>query len=108
MGFKPAISRAFAAAALLTNAAGGIAAPREPLTITQLKDSGAMLQPSSVSLDGGASAADDGMESFSRAVNEALRLERQAREATCRSQQRGTGTITVRSAWEAHCRYFRY
>jgi len=108
MGIKRELSQAFAGIALLCNAAGGIAAPREPLTSTQLKDSGAMLQPGSVSLDGGASVADDGIESFSRAINEALRLERQAKEATCRSQQRGTGTIVARSAWEAHCRYLRY
>jgi len=108
MPFKRSFGQAFAGIVLLFSAADGIAAPREPLTITQLKDSGAMLQPSSVSFDGGASAAEDGIESFSRAINEALRLERQAREATCRSQQWGSGTIAVRSAWEAHCRYLRY
>lgn len=108
MPIKRSFWRAIAGAALLSCAASGVAAPREPLTITQLRDSGAMLQPSSVSLDGGASVADDGIESFSRAINEALRLERQAVEARCRGAQRETGGLTARAAWEAHCRYFRY
>lgn len=76
--------------------------------ITTLKDPGAMLQASSMSLDGGTSADDDGIESFSRAINEALRLERQSIEAKCRAAQRASGSVAARSAWEAHCRYLRY
>ena len=108
MGFMRTILRAFVGAALLSGAGAGLASPREPLTITQLDDSVAMLQPSNVSFDGGAPVADDGIESFSRAINDSLRDQRQAIEASCRSQQRGVATIAVRSAWEAHCRYLRY
>ena len=108
MPIKRSFWRAIAGAALLSCTATGVAAPREPLAVTQLRDSGAMLQPSSVSLDSGALVPDDGIESFSRAISEALRLERQAIEARCSAAQRATGSLNARAAWEAHCRYLRY
>ena len=108
MGFKREACRAIAGVVLLSVAAGAAADPREPLAITQLPDSEFLLQPSAVSgsTDGAISASD--MDSFSRAINEAVRAQQQSIAAQCQSAPRATGTIAARWAWEAHCRYQRY
>jgi len=108
MGFKREACRAIAGVVLLSVAAGAAADPREPLAITQLPDSEFLLQPSAVSgsTDGAISASD--MDSFSRAINEAVRAQQQSIAAQCESAPRATGPIAARWAWEAHCRYQRY
>ena len=108
MGFKREAWRGIAAIAMLSVAAGAVADPHEPLAITQLPDSEFMLQPSPVSgaTDGAVSASD--MDSFSRAINEAVHTQQQSIAAQCQSAPKATGTIAARWAWEAHCRYQRY
>ena len=100
--------RAIAGMTLLFVAAGAGAESREPLSITQLPESEFLLQPSGASgaIDGAISA--DNMDSFSRAINEAVRLQQQSIAAQCQSARRGTGPIGAQWAWEAHCRYQRY
>ena len=94
--------------ALLSVPAGAAADPREPLSITQLPDSEFMLQPSAVSgaTDGAIPASN--IDSFSRAINDAVRMQQQSIAAQCQSAPRRTGSIAAQWAWEAHCRYQRY
>lgn len=108
MGFKLEAWRAIAGMGFLSVATGAAADPREPLTITQLPDSEFLLQTGAASgaTDDGISASS--MDSFSRAINEALRLQQQSIAAKCQSAPRGTGSIAAQWAWEAHCRYPRY
>ena len=108
MAFKLKAWLAIAGMALLSVAAGAGAESREPLSITQLPEPEFLLQPSGASgaIDGAISA--DNMDSFSRAINEAVRLQQQSIAAQCRSASRGTGSMAAQWAWEAHCRYQRY
>lgn len=105
MGFKRKMGRAAPVLALLSSAAG--ATPREPLTITTLQDGEAALQPASIREDVPREAAID-TEAFSRAVSETVRLQQQSIQSRCSSANRASGTIAIRWAWEASCRYRRY
>ena len=106
MGFARQFWRMGAGIALLISAAAGMAEPPEPLTVTRLAASESKLLISTGSTDTAESerAAND----FSRAVGEAVRIQRQSIEAECRSAPRATGQVSVRWAWEARCRYRRY
>ena len=108
MWLKREACRAIAGIAMLSVAAAASADPREPLSITQLPDSEFMLQPSAVSgaTDGAISASS--IDSFSRAINEAVRAQQQSIAAQCQSAPRGAGSIAAQWAWEAHCRYQRH
>jgi hypothetical protein len=106
MVFGRQIWRMGAGIALLVSAAAGTAEPPEPLTVTRLAASESKLLISTGSTDtaGSERAAND----FSRAVGEAVRIQRQSIEAECQSADRATGQVSARWAWEARCRYKRY
>src|SRR4051812_21170729 len=106
MGFGREIWRMGAGIALLLSAAAAMAEPAEPLTVTRLAASESKLLISAGSTDTADSegAAND----FSRAVGEAVRLQRQSIDAECQSANRATGQVSARWAWEARCRYRRY
>jgi hypothetical protein len=105
MGFGQKIWRSGAGIPLLLTAAAASAEPAEPLTVTQLGDPETKLQ---VSASGTIGGQDGDIDSFSRAVGEALSLQQQSIDARCRSAPRNSGTIAARWAWEARCRYQRY
>ncbi len=106
MGFGRKIGRATAGIAIMASAAGGLAEPAEPLTVTRLGDSETELLISAAS--GNVDGADHDVDDFSRAVSEAVRTQQQSTEAQCQATHRGTGSIAARWAWEARCRYRRY
>jgi len=108
MGFKRKAHRAIAGVSLLSAATGAAADPREPLSITQLPDSEFLLQPSAVSGATGSAISNGNIDSFTRAINEAVRVQQQSIAADCQSAPRRTGSIAAQWAWEAHCRYQRY
>jgi len=106
VGFGRKIPRSGAGIALLLSAAAGAAEPAEPLTVTKLGDPEAKLLISTASDNIG--APDGDTDEFGRAVSETVRAQQQSLEARCQSTNRPTGSITVRWAWEARCRYRRY
>ena len=106
MGFGREIARLGAGIALLVTAAAVTAEPAEPLTVTQLGDPESKLQISTASSNIG--APDGDIDSFSRAVSEAVRIQQQSIEDRCQSANKGAVSIAARSAWDARCRYQRY
>jgi hypothetical protein len=106
VGFGRKIARVGAGIVLLLSAAVVAAEPAEPLTVTRLGDSESKLLISAASDHIG--APDGDTDEFGRAISEAVRAQQQSIEARCQSTSRPTGSIAVRWAWEARCRYRRY
>lgn len=106
VGFGRKIARSGAGIALLLSAAAGAAEPAEPLTVTKLGDPETKLLISTASDNVG--VPDGDTDEFGRAVSEAVRAQQQSVGARCQSMDRLTGSIAVRWAWEARCRYRRY
>ena len=103
MHFGRTIGRSIAAIALLASAAGAIAEPREPLTVTQLGDPESELRVATIgNVDG------PDLDAFSRAVSDAVRRQQQSVEEQCRSAPTSSGSIAAKWAREASCRYRRY
>src|SRR4051812_41469634 len=106
VGFGRKIASLGAGIVTLLSAAAVAAEPAEPLTVTRLGDSESKLLISAASDNIGAPGGDT--DEFSRAVSETVRAQQQSTEARCQSVDRPTGSIAVRWAWEARCRYRRY
>ena len=93
---------------------GGVAlaAPAEPLIVTQLADPDPNFVP-----EGPHSAwkrsreamprLDASMEAFGRAIGQAALVEQQAIEERCRNAAPAAASATDRFAWAASCRYTR-
>ena len=94
---------------------GGVAlaAPAEPLIVTQLADPDPNFVP-----EGSHSATwkrsreamprlDASMEAFGRAIGQAALVEQQAIEERCRNAAPAAASATDRFAWAASCRYTR-
>jgi hypothetical protein len=93
---------------MLSCVTAAAAEPAEPLTVTRLASSESKLLIASTSDGIGLRDGDGDIDSFSRAVNEAIRAQEQLIEARCRAARGARGPATARAAWEARCRYQRY
>lgn len=102
MGFERTISIA-AALALLPGATGAVAAPAEPLVVTELPET------SLVPLSGARpEQQEDATARFSLAVAQALASDRRANEQACRSSHPAAGADPLaRYQWQARCVYQR-
>jgi len=103
-----------AAALTLPVGASAVAAPPEPLVVTQLPDPDPNYVPPP-ELKGEArsqqeadESIDQAMEGFGRAVGQAALVIRQKTAARCREGMPADVTPEQRFAWEASCRYQRY
>ena len=103
--------------ALPLGASAAIAAPGEPLVVTQLPDPDPnyVPPPSELKADSGKSAkADDNetidqaMQDFGRGIGQAALVMRQKMEAQCREAIPATATPEQHFTYEANCRYHRY
>jgi hypothetical protein len=103
-------------ALLAGTAQPAVAAPGEPLIVTQLPDPDPYYVPPAEHSSGARkvasgqrdSALDAAMEQFGRAIGQATRLQQQAIDARCRSGVPASAGTSERFAWEASCRYSRH
>lgn len=116
MGSRQNILCVAVGVALLSSASTSIAAPGEPLVVTQLPDpdpnyvpapetKGKVVRSSDTDED---ATIDQAMEDFGRAIGQAGIVIRQKAEAKCREGIPATVTPEQRFAYEASCRYQRY
>lgn len=118
MGFERKVFRAAFSAVLMLSPATLAAAPApEPLIITKNADpdSGFVAAPEAnltvVRTRAGGSDAptlEEAMETFGRAVGQAIRVEQQAMEAACRSTPRPKAGSSEVYAWQSRCNYNRH
>lgn len=105
MGYKRKMGRAVLGLALMTFAAVADAEPaREPLVVTRLPEPELRL----VALnDPERNLADEAVQRFARALDQATVAEQQAIAARCKSSDPVPSGGAARAAWEANCRYRR-
>jgi hypothetical protein len=108
MGFGRKFCRWSAGAALLLGTGLAAAEPSEPLRVIQLGDPEAALRSASLNADGGDPAIEGDIESFGRAVSQAVREQQRSIDALCRSRPQPSGSVAAQWSWEASCRYRRY
>jgi hypothetical protein len=116
MGFKRMMTDVALCVALLPGGAtAAVAAPAEPLVVTQLADPDPNYVPPPNEQQPGtpwtridaAPVLDAAMQDFGRAIGQAALLQRRAGQAKCNSSAPVPADGAARWAWEANCRYER-
>lgn len=91
---------------LLVGTSSATAAPREPVTVTELHD------PSLVPLSGTGQlndgSLDDELRRFSLAMTHAIETEQRSIEQACRSRPADGAASAARYDWQATCLYERH
>jgi hypothetical protein len=115
MGCERKIEWLVVSAALLCGASASVAAPGEPLVVTQLPDPDPNYVPPPEPKSSGRkdhadedSTIDQAMEDFGRAIGQAGMVIRQKAEAKCREGIPADVSPEQRFSYEASCRYQRY
>jgi hypothetical protein len=111
------IAGALLGPALFVGAVPAVAAPKEPLVVTQMADPDPYFVPTRVEgrrdrdtageADGN-SRIEEAMQTFGRAIGQAALVEQQQIEAKCRQGETESATPEQRFAWAASCRYSRH
>jgi|SRR6476619_6982312 len=102
MGFRQTFRQAALALAALSGSA--IAAPGEPLVVTNLPEPRLQVVPME---DPEGSAEDQAMQRFAAALSQAAMTEQQSLAARCKSSDPVPTAGADRIQWEANCRYRR-
>jgi len=119
MGFERKIGLAALGLALNLGGTPLLAAPSEPLVVTQLADPDPNYVPLPREPKHGKRNADEvdenptldgAMQEFGRALGQAAMIQQQAIEARCRSgaSEQASASAQDRFAWAAACRYSRH
>jgi hypothetical protein len=118
MGIERKLAAGTLGVGLLLGAAPIVAAPTEPLIVTQLPDPDPNYVDPSSELKRRATAPansadehptlDQAMQDFGRAIGQAAVIEQQATQARCRSAIPAQASTEQRYAWEAACTYRRH
>ena len=108
MGFKrKAIPAAMSAALALTAAGAGAAQAPEPLVITRLPERELIVTKAGSPASDQAPSIEDAMESFGRAIGQAIRVEQQAVQSACRTSELPKAGTPRAYDWRARCSYIR-
>ena len=118
MGFERKAIRAMLSAVLLSSAAAaGAATVKEPLIVTRLADpdhgiesrveSTLQIVRTRADVDK-PDSLDQAMDSFGRAIGQAITLEQQAIQSACNSAERPKPGTAAAYDWRARCSYQRY
>lgn len=106
MGNETSLRQWATALVLLVGASGASAAPREPVSVTELSD------PSLVPLSGtdrpNDGSLDEDLRRFSLAMTHAIEAEQRSIEQACRSRPADGAATAPRFDWQATCLYERH
>ena len=108
MGFKrKVIPAAMSAALAMMPAVAQAAQPPEPLVITRVPERELIVTNAGSAVSDQRPSIDDAMESFGRAIGQAIRVEQQVLQSACRATELPKPGTPQAYDWHARCSYIR-